>query len=296
MVNFYVRKDIECDIVIWGYVSMFQYKTEWSNAERFLGKALHAAVVANDITKVKELLKNPELDMSFIWEPLPYELKEKPEKEILLLVRQAPVLFKTKSIEVFRELLKHPNAFRSSGEDVHSSFYTDQNGDTIFHAEIQRPANRGIGRFKELLNVYPEAYAVENNMAVPVYQKVISNDRLDLLEEMLKRNMAQIMGNDILWAIVTFAPREPDKMEMTNKMLDLLVKHNWDINAKDSRDGTPLHWAARMGNEAMIEILLARGVDSQRKDSRGLTYAEELTIQRGEGYSASKLPSDVSLS
>jgi ankyrin repeat protein len=275
---------------------MFEYKTQWSNAERFLGKALHTAVVANDITKVKELLENPELDMSFIWEPLPYELKEKPEKEILLLVRKAPVLFKTKSIEVFRELLKHPNAFRSSGEDVHSSFYTDQNGDTIFHAEIQRPATRGIGRFKELLNVYPEAYAVENNMGVPVYQKVISNDRLDLLEEMIKRNMAQIMGNDILWAIVTFAPREPDKMEMTNKMLDLLEKHNWDINAKDSRDGTPLHWAARIGNEAMIEILLGRGVDSQRKDSRGLTYSEELMIQRGQGYSASKLPSDISLS
>jgi ankyrin repeat protein len=85
-------------------------------------------------------------------------------------------------------------------------------------------------------------------------------------------------------------------MEMTNKMLDLLEKHNWDINAKDSRDGTPLHWAARIGNEAMIEILLGRGVDSQRKDSRGLTYSEELEIQRGQGYNASKLPSDVSLS
>ena len=275
---------------------MFQYKTEWSNAERFLGKVLHAAVESEDITKVKELINNPELDMSYIWEPLPYELKGMPEEDILLLAAKAPILFKAKSIEIFRELLKHPNAFKCSGEDVHSSFYTDQNGDTIFHAEIQRPASRGIERFKELLNVYREAYAVENNMGVPVYQKVISNDRLDLLEEMLKRDMAKIMGNDILWAILAFAPRETDKMETTKKMLDLLEEYNWNINAKDSRDGTPLHWAARMGNEAMIEIFLARGVDSQRKDSRGLTYSEELMIQRGQGYSTSKLPSDISLS
>jgi hypothetical protein len=273
---------------------MFQYKTAWTNAERFLGKVLHAAVESDDITKVNELINNPELDMSYIWEPLPYELKGMSEEDILLLAAKAPVLFKAKSIEVFRELLKHPNAFRCSGEDVHSSFYTDQNGDTIFHAEIQRPASKGIERFKELLNVYREAYAVENNTGVPVYQKVISNDRLDLLEEMLKRDMAKIMGNDILWAIVAFAPRETDKMETTKKMLDLLEEYNWNINAKDSRDGTPLHWAARMSNEAMIAILLARGVDGERKDSRDLTYEEELTIQRGKGYIGYKLPADVS--
>jgi hypothetical protein len=269
---------------------MFRYKTEWTNAERFLGKALHAAVLSEDITKVKELMINPDLDMSYIWEPLPYELKEKSEEEILRIAAKAPVLFKAKSIEVFRELLKHPNAFRCAEEDVNQSFYADASGDTIFHAEIQRPAHRGIERFKELLNVYPEAYAVENNMGVPVYQKVISNDRLDLLEEMLTRDMTKVMGNSVLWAIVAFAPHEPDKMDTTNKMLDLLEKHNWNINAKDSRDGTPLHWAARMGNRAMIEILLGRGVDSGRKDSRGLTYAEELMTQSGKGQSGYKLP------
>ena len=275
---------------------MFRYKTDWTNAERFLGKALHAAVLSDDITKVKELIINPELDMSYIWEPLPYELKEKPGEEIMLIAAKAPILFKAKSIEVFRELLKHPNAFRSAAEDINESFYADESGDTIFHAEIRRPGHRGIEKFKELLNVYPEAYAVENSMGVPVYQKVISNDRLDLLEEMLRRDMTKIMGNSVLWAIVAFAPHEADQMDTTNKMLDLLEKHNWNINAKDSRDGTPLHWAARMGNEAMIEILLGRGVDRERKDSRGLSYTEELMIQRGKGYSAYKLPSDVSLS
>jgi hypothetical protein len=269
---------------------MFQYKTEWTNAERFLGRALHAAVQSDDITKVKELVNNPELDMSYFWEPLPYELKENSEEEIQLFAAKAPVLFKTKSVEVFLELLKHPKAFRCADKDGNPGFYTDPSGDTIFHAEVQRPANRGIERFKELLNVYAEAYAVENNMGVPVYQKVISNDRLDLLEEMLKRDMTKIMGNNVLWAIVAFAPHEPDQMETTCEMLDLLEKHNWNIDAKDSRDGTPLHWAARMGNEAMIEILLARGVDSERKDSRGLTYAEELMTQNGKGHSGYKLP------
>ncbi len=270
---------------------MFSHKTEWTDSERFLGKALHTAVLKDDILQVIELLSNPALDMSYIWEPLPYELKDKPEKEIRLMTTQAPVLFKTRSIEIFRELLKHPNAFRWTDNDGKSLYYVDHNGDTIFHTEISRPVDEGIERFIELLDLYPSAYSVENNMGVPVYQKVISNDRLDLLEEMIKRDMARVMGNDVLWAIIAFAPRKLNEMKMTNKMLDLLEKYDWAINVTDSRDGTPLHWAARMGNEAMIEVLLERGVDGEKKDSRGMTYLEEIKSQSDSGHFGYRLPS-----
>ncbi len=269
---------------------MFKYKTEWTNPERFLGKALHLAVMSDDINRVRELINNPELDMSYIWEPLPYELKDKSPEVIELVTGIAPVLFKARNTEVFAELLKHPNALGTIGKDGARSFYTDAKGDTIFHAEIERPAVQGIERFKELLNVFPDAYAIENNMGVPVYQKIISNDRLDLLEELLRRDMAKIMGNDVLWAIVAFAPRRMDEMEKTNRMLDLLEKFDWEINVTDSKDGTPLHWAARMGNEAMIEVLLARGVDSEKKDSRGMTYVQEIMMQKDSGHIGYRLP------
>ncbi len=255
---------------------MYTYKTEWTDAQRFLGKALHKAVQAEDVAKVSELIKNPELDVSYIWEPLPYELKGKSDEEVRYFSAGAPVIFKTKNIDIFRELLKHPNAFKYSDSNGNLIFYTDENGDTIFHAQILRPAESGVEQFRELLNAYPDAYKVENNMGIPLYQKVISNDRADLLDELLKHDMSKVMGNQVLWAIVAFAPHDPDELQSSIKMLDLLEEHHWDLNAKDSRDGSPLHWAARLGNEAMINVLLSRGVDGGKKDSHGHTYLEEL--------------------
>jgi hypothetical protein len=269
---------------------MFQYKMEWTNAERFLGREFHAAVLARDIAGVKKLLSNPQLDMSYIWEPLPHELKDKSEVERRFLAERAPVLFKARSNEVFRELLNHPNAF--SGIDMHGTpgFYMDPSGDTIFHAQIRRRTDGGLYRFKTLMSFYPDAYNVENNIGVPLYQSVISNDRVDLLKEMLRYDIAEVKGNDVLWAIITFAPHEPEKLGTTSRMLDLLDKRGWDLNSKDSKDGTPLHWAARIGNEAMIEVLLARGVDSEKKDSRGLTYLDELMMYKGTGLNGYNLP------
>ncbi len=124
---------------------------------------------------------------------------------------------------------------------------------------------------------------------MPLYQSVISNARVDLLKEILKYDIAKIKRNGVLWAIIAFAPHDREKMETTNKMLGLLRGHGWDFNVKDSRDATPLHWAARIGNEAIIEVLLARGVDSEQKDSRGFTYADELMPYNGSEHNGYNL-------
>ena len=269
---------------------MFQYKTAWTNAERFLGRELHIAVLARDVASVKRLLNNPKLNLSYIWKPLPHELKDMRGEERRVVAANAPVLFKAKDRDVFRELLRHPDAFGGRDKDGTLGFYMDAIGDTIFHAQIRNRPDIGLERFKILLSVYPEAYSVQNNMCVPLYQCVISNDRVDFLKEMLKYDIKEIKRNEVLWAIIAFAPHDPGKMETTNKMLDLLRGHGWDFNTKDSRDGTSLHWAARIGNEAMIEVLLARGVDSEQKDSRGFTYADELMPCGGTGHYGYNLP------
>jgi len=269
---------------------MFQYKTEWTNAERFLGRELHKAVLAGDTVKVKKLLINPKLNLSYIWEPLPYELKDMSKEERQFYAARAPVLFKTKDKEVFRVLLRHPNAFRGLDKDYNSGFYMDSIGDTIFHAQIRHQADSGRERFRLLLSDYPDAYVVENNLGVPLYQSVISNERVDLLKEILKYDLTKVKGNDVLWAIIAFAPHDPEKLETTNKMLDILSGHGWDFNSRDSKGATPLHWAARIGNEAMLEVLIVRGVDSEQKDSRGLTYADEMMTHIGTKHSGYNLP------
>ena len=76
---------------------MFQYKTAWTNAERFLGKELHVAVLAHDTVTIKRLLTNPKLNLSYVWQPLPYELKNLSEEERLVYAARAPVVFKRKT-------------------------------------------------------------------------------------------------------------------------------------------------------------------------------------------------------
>jgi hypothetical protein len=278
---------------------MFQYKTAWTNAERFLGKELHVAVLAHDTVTLKRLLTNPKLNLSYIWEPMPCELGNMFEEERQIYAARAPVVFKIKDKDLFRELLRHPNAYRGIDNDYRPGLYTDARGDTIFHAQILDQTDGGRERFKLLLSDYPQACMVENNVGVPLYQSVISNERVDLLKEILKADLSELRRNDVIWAIITFAPDDQEKLGMTNKMLDMLSGRGWDFNTRDAMGATPLHWAARIGNEAMIEVLLLRGCDSEQKDSRGLTYADELLTynrngQRGYNLPAYKIGGDIS--
>ncbi len=269
---------------------MFQYKTAWTNAERFLGKELHVAVLAHDLVALRKVIVNPKLNLSYIWEPLPYELRGMSEEERQVYAARAPIVFKIKERDLLRELLRHPNAYRGIDKDYKPGLYTDTSGDTIFHAQIRDRTDGGRERFKLLLNDYPEACTVENNVGVPLYQSVISNERVEFLKELLKTDLSKIKCNDVLWAIIAFAPHDREKLAATNKMLDMLSGRGWNFNSRDCMGATPLHWAARIGNEAMIEILLARGVDSEQKDVRGLTYADELMAYNRNGQNGYNLP------
>ncbi len=86
------------------------------------------------------------------------------EREGRFVAAIAPVLFKARDKEVFRELLRHPNAVGVKDKCGTSGFYMDAIGDTIFHAQIRYHTHRGFERFKILMSDYPEAYTVENNM------------------------------------------------------------------------------------------------------------------------------------
>ncbi|KAK4161596.1 hypothetical protein QBC43DRAFT_243126 [Cladorrhinum sp. PSN259] len=51
----------------------------------------------------------------------------------------------------------------------------------------------------------------------------------------------------------------------------LLGLSNVEIDPKDSRNRTPLSWAAKQGHETVVQLLLEKGADVKSKDSRGWT-------------------------
>lgn len=58
---------------------------------------------------------------------------------------------------------------------------------------------------------------------------------------------------------------------------ELLLAHKADVNAKDNNGLTPLHYAANFGRQEVPELLLASKADANAKDHNGLTpldYAE----------------------
>lgn len=47
--------------------------------------------------------------------------------------------------------------------------------------------------------------------------------------------------------------------------------HGLDINSRDRKQSTPLHWAAFSGAELALSYILAWDADVNAKDSKGLT-------------------------
>ncbi len=60
-----------------------------------------------------------------------------------------------------------------------------------------------------------------------------------------------------------------------------------DINSKDKRDSTPLHWAAFAGAEISLSYIVAFTQDISPKDAKGLTPLH-LAVKSGEDLRSTK--------
>lgn len=60
-----------------------------------------------------------------------------------------------------------------------------------------------------------------------------------------------------------------------------------DINERDKRDSTPLHWAAFAGAELTMSYIVAWNVDINAVDARGLT-ALHLAVKSSEDIRSTK--------
>jgi palmitoyltransferase len=69
--------------------------------------------------------------------------------------------------------------------------------------------------------------------------------------------------------------------------LAYFVKKGLDINERDRRDSTPLHWAAFAGAELTMSYILAWNADIDAVDSKGLT-ALHLAVKSSEDIRSTK--------
>ncbi len=63
----------------------------------------------------------------------------------------------------------------------------------------------------------------------------------------------------------------------------LLLDKGASVEAKDKWGYTPLSWAARAGQHAVVDLLLDRGADTKSKDNMGRTPLAWATEARCEG-------------
>jgi ankyrin repeat protein len=70
---------------------------------------------------------------------------------------------------------------------------------------------------------------------------------------------------------------EPDSMEITK----YLVEAGADVNAKDIDENTPLHYAARNKNSAMVNLFIQKGANVNAMDNYGRTPLHYTVYQSG---------------
>ena len=63
------------------------------------------------------------------------------------------------------------------------------------------------------------------------------------------------------------------------EIIELLLDHDADINTVGQNGFTPIMWAAEMGSEIRVGLLLRRGADISIKNNNGFT-AEEIALER----------------
>jgi ankyrin repeat protein len=104
----------------------------------------------------------------------------------------------------------------------------------------------------------------------PLYRAIIDGDceRIDTLLAGRDVNLRTEEGDK--WNLLHLAlvsVSRPPKPEVVRYLIELGV----DVNARDRRRWTPLHFAARIKSPAVVKMLIEAGADVNAKDDEGIT-------------------------
>ena len=79
-----------------------------------------------------------------------------------------------------------------------------------------------------------------------------------------------------------------------NIIVYLVEKYGIDINSKDDKGNTALHWAVYMNSKQFLDFLIYYNIDANLKDNDGET-ALEIAIEKGNQYLIKRFNEDFSI-
>ena len=154
----------------------------------------------------------------------------------------------SKSIDMQRDLITHGARIDTVTTDG-----------SMLHLAIR---NRDSRTIKAIINKVPDINAQDSAGKTPLHLAIQNGDDIivtDLINHGANPNIRDEAGNTPLHlAVRTGNP---------GIVKSILAHSKADINAQDRDGNTPLHVA--IGNEGMVEILLANGADANKPNNRG---------------------------
>ena len=242
-----------------------------SNNEETSISSIFNAVVKNDISKIKLLLKeNP--SVVFIkdeYDRIPlYYAVENNNKDVseLLLANKSDINARDKSgstslhIAAAKGYLNVAALLIANKADVNGKA---NNGDTPLHKAV----NNGHKEVIELLLSYgADVNAIANNGETPLH-KAVKNDHKEVIELLLSHGAyINVKDNNGLTPLYKAAAKNNEKV------VSLLLSYGAYVNDKVNNNGeTLLHIAAFNDQEDIINLLLLHGADVNAKDNNGLS-------------------------
>lgn len=156
----------------------------------------------------------------------------------------------------------------AKGADVNAR---DGLGKTPLHAAIDHDATDVAGL---LLDKGADVAAKDESGAAPIHAVV--QHAHQALEDLALTAAARRPADGADGADAG-GPTADDILRRAKKMVDLLVAHGADVNAKTARGDTALHLATWDATRPLAEALIAKGADVSAQDTRGKTALELAT-------------------